>query len=51
MAGYTFPETTSASFPLLVRVFTVAIMAGSPFSDKLRFFVESRGITVAIMAG
>ena len=30
---------------------SVALMAGSPFPDKLRFFVESRGITVAIMAG
>ena len=38
-------------FPLLVRGFTVAIMAGFPFPDKLQFFVESQGITVAIMAG
>ena len=30
---------------------SVALMAGSPFPDKLRFFVESREITVAIMAG
>ena len=61
-----WPDTLTASWPsqggVTVAIMagrhhhgtqgvSVALMAGSPFPDKLRFFVESRGITVAIMAG